>query len=258
MKKLISLVLFSLALPASLMALGPDELIVREYAKNAVAEYVLPASASLIKVTYVGVATQSVVTITNDAFTTAAPIGTADLSYDLSAAAYDTLGELCDAIDAAAGYTCSLTGGKRDDASRLLNDVAGSASVGLVSASGGYDITLDTGGVVHVAGQYVNRLGITPQLGKRVVLKYCAAQSDAIGSVKVYGRLQKFSNDTSKGDTTLVASVATADDTALTVGNVYGGSWMEFAPNQHVVVSVGNATTAQTATSSINCFWDEK
>lgn len=246
---------------SSSFALGPDELLVREYNKKASAAYLIPGDSTLVKISYVGVATQAVITITNDAFTTAAPIGTADLSYDLSAAAYDTLGEFCDAVNAEDDYNCVLTGGKRDDSSRLLTDVVGSASVGLASAAGGYDIGIDTGGAVHVASQYINRLGIIPGAGKSVVLKYCNVQSDAIGSVKVYGKLAKYAsaNDgVTRNDSTLLLSPATADDTAKTVGNIYGGSWLEFAKDAHVVISVGNATTAQTATSFIECFWDEK
>lgn len=246
---------------SSSFALGPDELLVREYNKKASSEYVLPASASLIKVTYVGVATQAVLTIADAAFTSAAPIGTADLSYDLSAAAYDTLGEFCDALNAEDDYNCVLTGGKRDDSSLLLTNVTGSASVGLASAAGGYEVGIDTGGVTYVAGQYINRLGITPEAGKRVVLKYCNVQSDAIGSLKIYGKLAKYasaSDGVTRNDSTLLLSPATADDTAEVDGNIYGGNWLEFAKDAHVVISVGNASTAQTATSFIECFWDEK
>lgn len=249
-----------LFIQASAFALGPDEVIVREYNKKATSEIVLPGNATLIKINYVGVATQAVVNIAADAFTTQAPLGTADLSIDLSAAAYDTLGEFCDALNDEDDYNCVLTGGKRDDDSSLLIDVT-AASTTDAKLAGGYSVEIDTGGAVSVDNTYINRLGITPESGKRVVLKYCNLQSDAIGTLKIYGKLAKYAsiNDgVTRGDYTLVASMATADDTAEVDGNIYGGNWLEFAKDAHVVVSVGNASTAQTATSYIECYWDEK
>lgn len=252
--------LFALAFTSNAMALGSEELLVRQLNAKASAARVLPGNATLMQVFYVGAATQSVLTIAADALTTAAPIGTADLSIDMSAAAYDTLGELCDAIDNEDDYVCKLTGGKRDDDSSLLIDVTGSASVGVLNDSDGYSVEIDTGGVVSVDNTYINRLGITPASGKRVVLKYCEVQSDAVGTMVVYGKQAIYANDltVTRNDTTQVASFATADDTGETNGNIYGRDWIEFAKDEHVVISVGNATTAQTATSYIQCFWDEK
>lgn len=238
-------------------AISADDLIVREYSKKASAAYVLPSGATLIKITYVGAATQSVVGITNEAFVTQAPLGVADLSIDLSAAAYDTLGEFCDAIEGKDDYKCELTGGKRDDSSLLLTNVTLAAATD-AKAVGGYSVGIDTGGAVYVAGQYINRLGITPEAGKRVVLKYCDVQSDAVGTLKIYGVLEKYANDSTKTSNSLVSSMATADDTAEVDGNIYSGDWMSFKKDEHVVISVGNAATAQTATSYISCFWDEK
>ena len=263
MNKLILSVLSLMALalaPVSSFAASLNDLQVQALDKVSASEYVLPGNATLVKITYVGVATQAAVGITNSAFVTQAPIGTSDLSIDLSAAAYDTLGEFCDAVNADDNYNCVLTGGKRDDSSLLLNDVTLAAGTD-AKAAGGYSVTIDTGGAVHVAGTYINRLGITPAAGKRVVLKYCDVQSDAVGTLKVYGKLRKYvstEDGVTRGDVTLVASMATADDTAEVDGNVYGGEWMEFAKDAHVVVSVGNVATAQTATSYISCFWEEK
>jgi len=256
-------ILFALLLlvPSLSSAISLQDLQVQDLDKTAVSEYVLPGNATLLKITYVGASTQSVVTIAADAFTTAAPIGTADLSYDLSAAAYDTLGEFCDALNAEDDYNCVLTGGKRDDDSSLLIDVTGSATVGVASSASGYSVEIDTAGVASADNTYINRLGITPAAGKRVVLKYCDVQSDAIGTLKVYGKLRKYaslSDGVTRNDTTLVSSFATADDTAEVDGNIYGGGWLEFAKDAHVVISVGNASTAQTATSYISCFWEEK
>lgn len=242
-------------------ALGSEELIVRTLNSKAVSAYQVPSESHLMNVYYVGSASQAVLTISGDTLTTAAPIGTADLSIDLSAAAYDTMGELCDSIEAEDDYECKLTGGKRDDDSSLLIDVAGSASVGVVSATGGYDVKHDTGGVSG-STTWINRLGITPESGRRVVLKYCVAENDGVGSFKVYGKLNKYASATdgvTRDDTTLVMSKVTADDTAVTVGNIYSGNWMEFAKDEHVVISVGNGSTTQADTTShVNCFWDEK
>jgi len=259
MKKLLPL-LVAVLFPSLGMAFSADDATMREFGQTANSEYVLPANATLIKMTYVGASTQAVLTITNDAFATAAPIGTADLSFDMGAAAYNTLGELCDAVDGDADYTCVLTGGKRDDSSRLLVDVAGSATVGLVSASGGYEVKTDTGGLVYVAGTNINRIGITPEAGKRVVLKYCNAQTDGVGAVTVYGKLAKFnvSDGVTRNDSTLLYSKATANDTAAVHGNSYDGKWMEFAPNEHVVINASLLDTLQTSTSFLQCFWNEK
>lgn len=257
---LLAITLFTALAPFKASALGPDEALVREYSKKSVSGYVLPGNATLIKITYVGSSTQAAVNIAADAFTTQAPIGTEDLSYDLSNASYDTLGEFCDAVQAEDDYNCALTGGKRDDDSSLLIDVTAATTTD-AKAAGGYSVEIDTAGAVSADNTYINRLGITPESGKKVVLKYCNVQSDAIGTLKIYGKLSKFasaSDGVTRNDTTLVASMATADDTSETDGNIYGGNWLEFAKDEHVVISVGNVATAQTATSFIECFWDEK
>jgi hypothetical protein len=259
MKKIL-ITMMLLAVGGNAFALSGDDAMVREYTKKANSEYVLPGNATLLKITYVGASTQAAVNIAADAFTTQAPIGTADLSYDLSNAAYDTLGEFCDALNLEDDYNCVLTGGKRDDDSSLLIDVT-AASTTDAKLAGGYSVEIDTAGVVSADNTYINRLGITPEAGKRVVLKYCNVQSDAIGTLKIYGKLAKFAGSAdgvTRNDSTLVASMATADDTAEVDGNIYGGNWIEFAKDEHVVISVGNASTAQTATSFIECFWDEK
>lgn len=245
---------------AHAFALTSGEAQIRELSKKAMSAYILPGNATLLKIGYIGSSTQAAVNISADAFTTQAPLGTADLSFDMSAAAYDTLGELCDAIDADADYTCELTGGKRSDDSSLLIDVTASASTD-AKASGGYSIEIDTGGSVSVDNTYVNRIGITPEAGKRVVLKYCNVQTDGVGSVNIYGKLARYEGSVdgvTRNDSTLVYSKATADDTEASHGNIYGVPWMEFAVGEHVVIDAGLAGTAQTATSHIQCFWDEK
>jgi hypothetical protein len=106
------------------LALGSEALLVQSLNKKATADIRIISDASLIKVGYVGASTQAAVVIGADVFGTEAPIGTSDLSFDTSNAAYNTLGELCDAIEAEDDYTCALTGGKRDDDATLLKNVA--------------------------------------------------------------------------------------------------------------------------------------
>ena len=258
LKLLVSFLVFSL-FAANVSALSSEDLLIRAYGAKAVAEHNDYNDASLIKVTYVGVGTQAAVGVTATAFTTEVPIGTVDLNLDISAVAYDTLGELCDYLQGLAAYNCSLTGGKRDDSSGLLNNVTAAVATDAKAASG-YSVLIDTGGAV-ATDPYFNRIGITPETGKRVVLKYCIQQTDATGSIRVYGKLGKFasgSDGVTRNDTTLITSIATVDDTAKTVGNIYSGNWLEFAKNEHVVISAGNAATSQTATSYLECFWDEK
>lgn len=266
MKKTIILVLGALflTLAPKCNALSAGDVLLAEFNKNATAEQVDYNDASLMKVTYVGVATQSAIGITGaDAFTTEAPIGTADLSFDMSAAAYDTLGELCDAIDADADYTCVLTGGKRSDDASLLKNITLAAATDS-KVAGGYSVLIDTAGVLTANDPYFMRVGITPQVGRRVVLKHCSVQNDGAGTLLVYGKLAKFegaADGVTRNDSTLVWSEPTADDTAENVPNstVTGDDeWLEFGVNEHVVVSAGNATTTQTSTSFLRCSWFEK
>ncbi len=190
-----------------------------------------------------------------------APSGTALVStFSFASTSYDTLGEVCDYLNAHADLTCTLTGGKRDDAPALTwNTAALQASGSDIAVAGGYSVLIGTGAVglttaVDETISWINRIGITPESGMRVVLKYCNGTNDGTGTIKVYGKIAKYGNvsdGVTRNDTTLVSSIADVDDTAKTVGNIYGGYWIEFAKDAHVVISAGNASTAQTATSSL-------
>ena len=252
------LALIATAKPA--LALSGEDVQLAEFNKISASEVVDYNDASLIKITYVGVATQAAIGVAADALTSQAPIGTADLSFDTSNAAYDTLGELCDAIDADADYTCALSGGKRDDDASLLKNVTLAAGTDS-KVAGGYAILIDTAGAT-ATDPYIMRVGITPQVGRRVILKRCDVKNDAVGTLKVFGKLAKFegvSDGVTRNDTTLVWSEPTADDTAESVPSaLVEGGWLEFAPNEHVVVSAGNASEPQTATSYLQCYWFEK
>jgi hypothetical protein len=61
-------------------------------------------------------------------------------------------------------------------------------------------------------------------------------------------------NDT----TTVISGVVVLDDTATNVGNIYDGYWLEFAKDQHVVISAGSGTSTQASGNYLTCYWDEK
>ncbi len=260
MIKMIAGFVLAALMTGNVAALSSESAIIAQYNKKASAEHVDYNDASLIKVTYVGSAAQAVVGVTATAFTTEAPLGTADLTIDISAAAYDTLGELCDYLQAQDDYNCSLTGGKRNDSSGLLKNVTAAAATD-AKAVGGYAVLIDTGGAVATDPD-IMRVGITPASGKRVVLKGCRVQNDGVGSLTVYGKLAKYhsvSDGVTRNDTTLLWTEPTADDTAESVpSSLIEGGWLEFAADEHVVVSAGNAAITQTSTSFLECFWDEK
>lgn len=262
MKKLLTALLLVIA-TAPAFAISSDDLLVREYSKKSNAEFRDYNDATLLNITYTGSSTECIVGITLDSLTTATPYGTADLTIDMSAAAYDTLGEVCDYLNAQDGYSCALNGGKRNDDSSITTNITATVVTTDAKASGGYYLVdIDSGSAVSDGSvAYINRIGVTPESGKRVVLKYCNVTNDGTGSLNVYGKLAKYasvSDGVTRNDTTLVSSIADVDDTAKIVGNIYGGYWIEFAKDEHVVISAGNASVAQTATSSLECFWDEK
>lgn len=262
-KKLLAVAVLLLPLaPITARAQSLSELQVRNLAKQADSAFNI-GTAPAIRLYYVGAATQAAIGVTASAMTAEAPLGTADTSFgtagtfDLTAAAYNTIGELCAAINRLASYKCVMEGAKGDDSSGLLYNVTASADTDAAVVNG-YEVQFDTGGVV-ATDAYIVRLGITPPTGKRVVLKNCSVQNDGTGTVKVYGKKATRASSTDS-DATLVSSRATVDDTAKTipVNAAYTADWIEFAPDAHVVISVGNATTAQTATSYVECAWDVK
>lgn len=258
----IKMILSSLAVAfftSNAFALGSEELLVRALNAKAVSAHVVPSAASLINVYYSGGADNEI-NISSGLLNLEAPVGTVVGNFNFALPAYDTVGELCDAINAVDAFECKMTGGKRNDASTLTWIVAAQA----VNTSGGYDVLIGTG-VVEAAAEtirYTNRLGITPADGKRVSLKYCTIEGDGAGTMLVYGKLAKYETATdgvTRNDTTLAASFPIADDTAETNGNVYGGAGWDFAKDAHVVIAVGNVTTSQVDTTShIYCSWEEK
>ena len=258
MRKLIVGFILAALTAGNAYALSSESALISEYTKKAVADINDYNDAALFNVKYVGSSTQAAVVITQGAFGTEAPIGTADLA--LTTANYATVGAMCDAINADADYVCTMKDGKRDDSSVLMKIVAASAATD-AKAAGGYDVLIDTGGTT-ATDPYILRLGITPATDKRVVLKYCTGNINAVDSLAVYGKLAKYegvSDGVTRNDSTLVYSEVTADDTDKTIGNIYDTSgWIEFAKNEHVVIGSVDGDTTQAAGNFIKCAWFEK
>jgi hypothetical protein len=241
----------------SVYAMGLDDIQAENMNKTAVSDYATGTTSTLMNIKYTGSSTQAAVAVDGTSFLTYTPIGTAGLTAAI--ATYSTLGKLCDYINAQLGYVCTLTGGKRDDTSNLLITTAVSSATD-AKVNGGYSIGVASG-TAGATSSYVVRLGITPATDTRVVLKYCTSTNAGTGTLLVYGKLRKFTSGSDhvvRDDTTQVVSLPSVAATPLTSGNIYSGNWIEFANNVHVVISAGNATTAQVAADSIQCFWDEK
>lgn len=259
----------ALLLPSFAFSESLDGYNFRNAAKIGVSKISAYNESNVLTITYTGTSTQAVIGITATAITAAAPIGTADTSfgttgsYDITAAAYDTLGELCDAINLTASYKCVLNGGKRDDASVIMQLVTASASTDAKSA-GGYSAKFSTGTATATnTDPYIVRVGITPLKDRSVVLKKCIVTNAGTGTLLVYGKLRKYALSASDGitrnDTTLVWTEATANGVALTEtweGSFGGG--LEFDRDAHVVISAGNVATTQIAADNVKCYWDEK
>lgn len=237
-------------------------------------------SSTLMNVYYVGTGTQAVLSIDANSLDADVPYGTdatdfgTSGSIDITDAAYDTLGELCDYIEGLANYGCELIGGKRDDNSLTLRDRAGVVGDNLAGA-GGFDIYQDTGPVVVGGGEpssnYDMRLGFKPASGKRVVLKKCDVNANGATDYRVYGKSSYWEvnsrknqrKDAVKDDTTLAWKEVIADDTGETydwtpASAVSASDGWHFAQDAHVVVSAGNGTNVQAATNYLRCLFEER
>lgn len=235
------------------------------------------ANSESLRLWYVGTATEAVVTITSAVITAYAPAGTADSSnfgvsassYQLYASAYDTMGELCDAIDALPYYGCELLGAKRsDNTNKLRKQTAASGTLDLKvttplnggSPGGGARFKFDEEGASNV---YNERLGLRPAAGKRLILRTCTGNANVIGTLTVAGKLAKYEgiNDgVTRDDTTVVWNKITADDTDLQIplDIPADGEWLRFARDAHVVVSAGNGSGVQAAANFLECSWQEE
>lgn len=271
-------VLLTAALPARAKSL--TEFQIDKLNSNYVAQRVSSNTSESMLIQYVGTSTEAVVTITTTGITAYAPAGTADTSfgtasgtYTLNASAYDTFGELCDAIDALASYECALLGGKRSDDSRKLRDQTAASGTNDLKATGGARFKFDTGAAAEAGTDvYEIRLGITPGpggsevggggSGRSVVLKTCTGNANVIGNIKIFGKLRKHQGATdgiTRDDTTEVWSAVTADDTDLQVPlDIPEEGWLYFAEDAHVVISAGNGTSVQASANMLECQWEER
>jgi len=248
-----------------------------EAAKLRVGYRVASVDSLALNLTYVGSSTECVVTITTTVITAYAPAGTADSSnfgasassYTLFSAAYDTMGELCDVIDALDDYNCSLLGAKRDDGTIRLRDQTATTGTNNLKASGGANFkfsdeseaTTPTGNT----GVYDIRVGITPNSGRRVMLKTCTVNANIADTVRVYGKLRKYegsSDGVTRNDTTEVWRAVTADDTdkQIPIDVLDDSGFLEFGKDEHVVIGVGlgQITGVQAASNFAECLWYEK
>lgn len=262
-------VLGVLATPAR--ALNLDQAMMALLDRTNVSDIAFSAKSKCMNIQYVGTSTEAVATITQTAMTMYEPyntlatdFGSASGAYTLSNAAYDTAGELCDAIQALANFNCFLRACKRDDNTTLLLDQTETSGTNNFGAAGGADIQIDAGGSTGLPGDgnFIG-LGITPSTGRRVNLQQCKQKSVGTGTLDVYGQLRKFENandGVTRDDTTKVWTEPTANGTALTetwaIAGVGGG--IEFAKGAHVVIRAGDASSAQIAADFLSCNWEEK
>lgn len=249
-------------------------------------------SSNMARLYYTGSSTECVATITSSNITFYAPAGTADTGIgssgviNLTAAAYDTMGELCDYINGKTNYRCVLTGALRSDASGgasavIMTQTATTGTCDL-KGKGGCALTNYDAGMI--------RLGILPSQGKRVILKGIQAVSvETTNNVYVYGIPRKSAGGLSiegaavthnseqwrsaTGSTSLVYIPASSQYQLA--------PWMEFNDNAQrsvnaqgrvvsppvgslqtdgrVVIALGVlGGTSQTQSQYIRVFWSEK
>jgi len=266
MKKLITLAAIAMFSITSAFALNLRELQEKELNKKANAKITEYNDAVSFNVKYTGSSTQCVVNVGSGTFTTRlpGPGGTIDLNWDLAQAASNTMGELCDLINSEDDYSCSMIDSKRDDNSILTMNIA-AVIASNAKAVGGYDVLIDSGCIELMSGnQFTLRLGITPSTDKSVVLKNCKTHFSAATTddVMVWGKLAKYSgvsDGVTRNDTTVVYKQLFTESAERTIGNIYGGNFLEFAKNEHVVVGLFlTDITAQDTSDYIVCEWDEK
>lgn len=282
MKSLILTILTAIfgVLPLAAHAEGNlNALQVRDLIQMQVADRKADNNAESIRIWYVGTATEAVVSITTTVITAYAPAGTLDTgnfgsassAYTLTDAAYNTMGELCDAIDALTNYGCEMLAARRGDNTATLKDQAAASGTNDLKVSvplsgvigGGARIKFDTGAANEMAASVYNeRIGIRPASGKSVILKTLTCNANVIGTLNITGKLKKYegiSDGVTRDDTTIVWSAVTADDADLTIpGTVTNAGFLEFAKDAHVVISAGNGTSVQAAANFCQAQWTEK
>ena len=301
----IALAVMALLAPRPAQALTEHEASVKALAAASVSrtistgatEAVAPGwGMTAINLLYVGSSTEAVITITSGTLLAHAPGGTPDATFsngsahsiDLLNGSYDTIGEVCDAINNGSNYQCFMRDARRNDSSKLLYDQTLANGSNNLKDSGGYDVAFDSGGTDNTGYRYVGffSLGISPAPGKRVILKNCdfnvASDGVTLTTVSVSGVLKKYSgavDGVTRDDATVVwaQNLSTATATTLNFTDT-GLGGIEFAKAsasptpQHLnasrsrdpgrVVIRANSDNAnanpQTPTSYLRCRWDEE
>lgn len=239
---------------------------VKELDKIQTAKFVAYNNSLAMNLYYVGSATECVISVAQTGCTSYAPAGTADTGfgtsgvYHLDATANDTFGEFCDLVEALDDYECTLKGAKRNDDIALMRDQTAASGTDDLKSAGGFSIKLDTAGTA-ASDPYEIRIGITPQSGRRVVLKKVVENSAGTNNVQIWGKLRKYEgvNDgVTRNDTTSIWSEGTANNTDKTLlsGDM---DIIEFAKDEHVVIGAGNGgTDSQAAANDLEVYWSEK
>jgi hypothetical protein len=232
---------------------------------------------------YVGSGSEAYVTIDHNSIDAQVPFGTTDTgfgssgSFDLTASAYDTLGELCDAIDLEDDYGCVLLGAKRDDNSLLLRDQSATNGTNNLKAAGGFEVRFGTASATaSPAGpneSRILRVGATARVGKSLVLKKCEWNVNGADNGRVYGCSAGTSSSdlgveqdgmdfpqSQCSDTSELWREVIADDTneEWDWTSRSGNDGWQFAQDSHVVVSGGNNASVQETTNFLRCLFEER
>ena len=250
--------------------------------------------SDLANLYYVGSGTEAVVTITSTTMLFYVPAGTLDTAVgsggaiDLSATAYDTMGELCTYIDKLTSYGCVLQGAGSSLDPGFMQDQTAATGTNDLKVAGGFSVENDTnpvngGGNVNVS--YRVRLGARPSNPNRHLrLKKCEWNLNAGTSgttVIVAGKSSEYTpeaqgangnrlSEAVRGDGTTVWRDVFTDDTNgswdFSGGNPLAG-W-DFADNEHVVVvggsdiasesTVGIASASQIVGNYLRCLFEER
>ena len=189
---------------------------------------------------YVGTGTEALVTIAathmdffQPAAVTDTTIGASGVITYASTLGANTMGSLCDYINASATkYRCQLTGALRGDAPSILKTQTETTGTCSLAAAGGCKLTNNAADII--------RVGIIPSVDHRVVLKqviaYGLCTTDNIG---VYGILRPWSSGFDNlgqavtADTNPWAKVTGAASTVVYQPSQYTiAPWLEFANNK--------------------------
>lgn len=250
------------------------------------------SSSMAVNLTYIGASSAAYVTISTGAssgfITFYAPFNVVDTgigsatagqtggTFDLAPSTSNTMGQLCDLINASTNYRCTLLGTIRSDlASQLLPAVTAVSGVNALNSVGGYNVSIGT--------QTVMSLGIIPAPNRRVVLFQCNVNSTGTTvNLQVFGRKRQYGGGVDPYGSAVTDSYLAFSSQQLTQSTVtnFPNStalipWIEFTTNQgysykapptgtayngKVVVRASNYGTnsLQTNLNYIQCLWQEK